>query len=567
MQPEDLESIVRAIIAGGESFYTEFKTAWEFTPDGERRPRAIGDVAADVGRTVVAFANAEGGDLLVGVEDSGAVTGVPFEAEKLLYLLQSPRHHVEGADLGVRVHEARVDGRTVLLFRVSEHGEGVVVTSDGRCLLRRDARSVPVAPKEVERRRSRVLGDVGYEAEPVSAAVLEDLDETLLLDAARARIPISDLESILRYWNLAESRNGTLVLRRAALLLFARQPLRWHANNRIRIRRVHGDDEGYGRWLRSREQEVVGPIVGALRDALRVLARGLEVERQGQQSLFTTGHTLPTAAVEECLVNALIHRNYAIEGQAVEVLLYPDHVEFRSPGGLPEPITLADLRALRRVHRSRNPIIMRVMRDLGWARDQGEGMRRIFGAMRQVELHVPDLELVGDTFVVRLGTRSVYDEATQAWIAAYGPFGLQPEERKYLVTLRQHGGRLSTDRLARALGQGFDDTKRHLVRLERKGMVWHRHKSRTFHVVEPLEVPFELAFRRLSDAGVPLSADTTFDRQDLARVAGHPDDRSLADLITRWKEANVLAPAGRGRWRYGTSLLEYGRKRSRQGGS
>lgn len=563
-------ALIETIIAAGESYYAEFKSAWHYGPEG-RRERDIRDVAKDVAEAVVAFSNSDGGDLLVGVEDDGAVTGVPWDGERLRYLVSAPTELVmaEGG-VGVQVRTARLEGKTVLLFRVAEVAGEPVVTVDGRCLWRRGARTEPVPPKEIQRRREQVLGDVAYESTPVPEATLADLDADFLLDAFGTRfghhpgqrhlIKVDDagITHALRYWNLAEVRNGSTVLRRAALLLFASDPLRWHPNNRIRFRRIQGEKEGFGQELRTRDQEVVAPIVSQLPSALSLLLRTLEVERR-EESLFSTAQLLPTEAVEECLVNAVAHRNYAIEGQAIEVLFYPDRLEVVSPGRLPEPITVADLKRQRGVHRSRNPILMRVLRDLGWSRDQGEGMRRIFGSMRQVELNVPELEERAGSFIVRLSTSSVYDEATQAWIAAYGPFGLRPEDRKYVVALRDAGGSLSVDRLARQLGEPFDETKNHLVRLERQGIAWHGYRSRTYHVVEATNVPHERAYRAMADAETEPGGDTVLKRNDLRALAGlaEDDERGLAALVTRWQQAGILRPAGKGRWRLGTSFLEY----------
>lgn len=555
----ELEHVIRTLIAGGESYAVEFKTAWEFGPEG-KVPRPLKSVAKDIGEALVAFANTDGGDLLVGVEDSGAITGVPWEGDELMYLVQAPRHQVKDADLGARVHDVEIDGKRVLLFRVGEHPGAVVVTADGRCLWRRGApaRTEPVPPDEIARRRHHRLGDTAYEAQLVHEATLDDIEVPTELLASKPHLSgLGDLRTLLRYWNLSEGRNGSLSLRRAALLLFAKEPLRWHPNNRLRIRRVHGPTEGFGRQLGTREVEVLGPIVRIIPKAIATLRSNLEVEAR-TTSLFTTAQVLPPEAVDECIVNAVAHRNYAIEGAAIEVLLFPDRVEFKSPGKLPEPLTPEDLRKQQGAHRSRNPLIMRVLRDLGWSRDQGEGMRRIFGSMAQVELHTPELEQSADTFIVRLSTRSRYDEKTQAMLAAYGPFGLEPHERKYIVALSRAGGRLSVDKLARTLGVSFDTAKRTLTELDRKGLVWHGARSRTYHLVSPLSVPHERALRRLRKAGVPIQASIVVPTGKLSSIFG-------VKALDSLRESGITTPAGKGQWKLGSSLLEYARQRDASG--
>lgn len=266
--------------------------------------------------------------------------------------------------------------------------------------------------------------------------------------------------------------------------------------------------------------------------------------------------------MEGALVNAVVHRNYAVEGQAIEILLHPSHVEFRSPGGIPEPLTLADLlRQERGVHRARNPVMMRVLRDLGWTRDQGEGIQRIFGSIRQAELHEPELEVEADTFIVRLSTRSIYDEAIQSWISAYSPFNLRPEERRYVIALRKSGGTCSVDKLARSLDEAYDTTKKALEGLEHRSIVWHAKKSRAYHLVEPLQIPFERAFQRLSGRGQSVDTSTRLDRDALGALFSTANQPELSTAITRWKEQGILAPDGRGQWKLGPGMLEYARHR------
>src|SRR5690606_22915554 len=149
-------------------------------------------------------------------------------------------------------------------------------------------------------------------------------------------------------------------------------------------------------------------------------------------------------------------------------------------------------------------------------------MSRIFGSMRQVELHEPELEEHADTFTVRLSTRSLHDEATQAWMASYGPFGLQPAERRYVVALRRAGGRLSIDKLARQLDESFDQVKDALEGLERRAFVWHPKRSRAYRLVEPFNVLHERVYRAMSGLMVfigQLDRNLVLARGDIALAA------------------------------------------------
>lgn len=565
---DDDAAVIRALIADGESLYVELKSAWIYDAEG-KRPRPLSEVAEDIAETIVAFANADGGDLVIGVEDSGRITGIPFDEHDRIVLGQVPSRQVMGDDgrgVGASIREVEIDGLLVLWFRVAQHAGAPLAMRDGRYLMRRGKESSPVPPAEVERRRARILGDGGYEIEPVPQATLDDLDLELMRDLTQSTPHLRQFEDpkrLLRYWGLVDGRNGSTIPRRAALLMFARDPLRWHANNRIRIRWVLGNDPEYGADRRTREREVIDAIPRLLSQVKQVVGAALERESL-QDGLFRTSTLVPETALMECLVNAVVHRNYAVLGQAIEILLYPYHVEIRSPGGIPEPLTIEDLRNAQErgnVHRSRNPVMMRVLRDLGWTRDQGEGIRRIFDSIRQAELREPELEVVADTFIVRLSTRSIYDEATQSWISAYAPFKLRPEERRYVIALRKAGGKLSVDRFARSLDEPYDTTKQALADLETRGIVWHAKQSRAYHLVEPLHVPFERAFQRLSQLSVSVDASTRLTRDALGTLFATKAQAELSTAITLWKEQGILAPEGRGHWKLGPGMLTYARQR------
>jgi ATP-dependent DNA helicase RecG len=89
----------------------------------------------------------------------------------------------------------------------------------------------------------------------------------------------------------------------------------------------------------------------------------------------------PEFAWKEAVLNAIAHRDYATNGSCVEVWLYDDRMEVKSPGGLLQELSLDDIVGRRRVHASRNPRITRVLVDLGFMRDQGEGIPRMFDEM------------------------------------------------------------------------------------------------------------------------------------------------------------------------------------------
>ena len=97
-------------------------------------------------------------------------------------------------------------------------------------------------------------------------------------------------------------------------------------------------------------------------------------------------------------MNAIAHRDYSREGTPIEIVVYDDRMEFRSPGGLLSGITIDDLKSLSRVHETRNGLVARTLRESGYIREMGEGIMRMFGAMRDNDLVDPELSSSTDRF-------------------------------------------------------------------------------------------------------------------------------------------------------------------------
>ncbi|MCY3763742.1 MAG: ATP-binding protein, partial [Gemmatimonadetes bacterium] len=104
----------------GESHFREFKSALEGSE--RKRRRQVSLVARDIGETLVSFANADGGTLIIGVEDDGSVSGLPYGQDKLEVLENAPNTHVH-ADTplpGVRTRLVPIRNETVLVFEVQK---------------------------------------------------------------------------------------------------------------------------------------------------------------------------------------------------------------------------------------------------------------------------------------------------------------------------------------------------------------------------------------------------------------------------------------------------------------
>lgn len=464
---------VQLAIKIGESQYREFKSALH-GPPGDKRPRTVSEIAENIGNSLVAFANADGGELLVGVEDDGTITGIPFSGEKLGAIMEAPKQNVH-RDTPLpspRAVTIEIEGKTVAYFSVPKGTAFVYLTSSGRCLRREDSTSIPVPAERILGQR---LEDASrkWDRELEGAASLEDLDLGLIR-ATSAQISYGvSIEKFLQFFDLADFTYDGLKLRRAALLLFAKDVRRWHTGCFIRILVIRGQERLSGPDFNVVKDTVISENLMRLVDATwerLTLALSTQVQLT-QQVRFEQNFLYPQSACIEAITNAIVHRNYAIEGRGIEISIFQDRMEIASPGRLLSTISLQDLTALKGAHESRNPFVARVLREVGLVRELGEGIRRIFDLMKSSALAEPEFRDEVNQFVVGLRNTSLYEPKVKLWLSMFEKFSLD-EDQIAVLSLGFDGARFSTQDIINRLGLvDIDKVRTIITPLRSKGIL------------------------------------------------------------------------------------------------
>ncbi len=130
--------------------------------------------------------------------------------------------------------------------------------------------------------------------------------------------------------------------------------------------------------------------------------------------------TLPSPAVREAIINAVVHTDYSQRGAPIRVSLFDDRLEVENPGLLPVGLAIEDIR--RGVSKLRNRVLGRVFHELGFIEQWGSGIQRMTAACTDAGLAEPMLEEVGTHFRVTLSTvrqgRPAVDEIDQTILEA-----------------------------------------------------------------------------------------------------------------------------------------------------
>ena len=231
----------------GESHFREFKSAWLRNHGSTMAPRPLKDICRDIGEVLVAFANADGGELFVGVEDDGKITGIPHKTELLDAMGNAYVNYIHSDTPLPKPSQKIIDinDNKVLYFQISKSTESFAhLTSEGRCLQRFDRENRPVSAERIQMDRLE-KSSLEYDRQFILNASINDLD----LEEITGIIDHLDLgytpEKFLQIFDLAEY-SDELRLRKAALLLFSKNIVKWHPRCAIRIIRIRSTEFGIG---------------------------------------------------------------------------------------------------------------------------------------------------------------------------------------------------------------------------------------------------------------------------------------------------------------------------------
>lgn len=210
---------------------------------------------------------------------------------------------------------------------------------------------------------------------------------------------------------------------------------------------------------------------------LEILSLGWEhirqflVQRRLAGGSFQFHASYPEDVCREAFVNAVAHRDYSIEGRAIEILVFDDRLEIRNPGRILSTIDLSELRRGAGVHDSRNTYIARILRELDYMQEMGEGIRRINALMNGHELAPPTIDSLDHTFSITLSQRNIFSPAEQIWLDAFAEFQLTREE-KLIVLLGRAGNLISPAQIWEALDLVDTEQYRRVIeQLQTKGLM------------------------------------------------------------------------------------------------
>ena len=392
-------------------------------------------VPADIRDTIAAMAMTAGGLIVHGVDDRRRIVGCPLSQNTQDRITRIAME----CGVDVQIRQAAVADVEMTITAVPEVHGRIVTTPDGRLLRRVGGDSQPLRgdamARFVREREQRTAEDEPIVAFHGSALSLEAINQALTADA-RAAIGPDGIPRALVDLRVAIPASPPLdpSILRAAVVLFAKDPRDFLRGAAVRLVRRIGVGPQTG--PSAERVECAGPFADTIACCLDFITR------HGGQMEAVTGlrrealPTYPTVVVREAIVNALAHRDYGLSGATVDVTVWDDRVEVKSPGPLPGHITVDNMR---QEHYSRNPRIMGVLNTLGYVEEYGEGVDRMFREMESRLMEPPVFEATADSVTLTLRNRMLVDVDDQIWLSQLETNELTPDESRALVAARRHG--------------------------------------------------------------------------------------------------------------------------------
>lgn len=361
------------------------------------RPNAL-----QMAETLIAFANTEGGTLIIGLNDEGKLLRDPLESKTLEDALKDADSHCN-PPVGVgNWEQVQYDNGIIYAVRVPRSIELHALT-DGRVLIRHGANNRPLGGQEILRLASaKSTGD--FESEVVAGASKDDfsrkmVDEYLAKRAERTKRPYNGkLDDLFREIGALDADGKPTV---SGVLLFSEYPQHWLPQTGVVFAKFVGKtprgENGLAGY--TRREELTGPLPRLIESAWNLVWSEMAVSAVVQGLEREEKHEYPQFAVREAIVNAICHRDYRLKGRRIEIRMYADRLEVISPGGLPGFITVENIKD---EHFSRNPRIVNGLFQWGYIEELGLGIDRMMEVMKQAGHRPPYFDARPYSFAVTL---------------------------------------------------------------------------------------------------------------------------------------------------------------------
>jgi ATP-dependent DNA helicase RecG len=337
-------------------------------------------------KTIIAFANSAGGKIIVGVDDNKNIVGVddPLDMEErltnIIFDSITPRilpsiEIIPIDDKQLLAVEVFPCGNMPYFYRKLGRENGVFV---------RLGSSTRIADRDLINELERFANGIAFDSLPCYSASIDDLDIAYI----REQFPDKkhNDEQLLKTLKTVVEEQNKLIPTNGGIILFAKERTHFFDNLFIQCARFKG---------KTKEMFI---------DHIEMYEKPLEAIKQIE--IFLKKHALrgfaldgmkrvdkwniPLEALREVVINAIVHADYSVKGVPMRIAIYDDRIDVENAGNFLPGLTIEEI--ISGTSKIRNPMIVRVFKELGLVEQWGSGIPRIFGQITDLGLSTPKME-------------------------------------------------------------------------------------------------------------------------------------------------------------------------------
>ena len=365
---------VHALLRKGENSRLEFKSD------------AVSN--EELAIAMVSFLNGQGGTILLGVEDNAAVAGISGSTDKRMNAIYQVCQNRVKPPVIPEIDAIDVKGKTVLAISLEKGVQKpyYIVKNEKTLYYIRSGTTCRLATPDQIAILYANHPAVHYDVSPAPEVDLDHLDERRIRQYFTEIKHLTEKQYLDRRIPLclasriAATIEDRAVATLAGVLLFFREPSQFAASAGVRCAVFKGAHKDYAM---TDHKFLDGPLTpyspggvnveyGLIEDAIRFVESNIRTVSYMKGIRRISEPEYPIETLRESITNALVHRDYALLGGQIQVLIYSDRIEIRSPGRLPNTLTLEMVQT--GASFARNPVLMKFVENYGYVEHLGLGV-------------------------------------------------------------------------------------------------------------------------------------------------------------------------------------------------
>jgi ATP-dependent DNA helicase RecG len=308
------------------------------------------------------------------------------------------------------------------------------------------------------------------ERQPVPGARVSDLNLNAVRDhidiavKRRGYIGPTDPEAYLvEHGCLVYDANETLAPSLAGIVAFAREPHHWVSVCGIDVAEFNGPRPNTTDLLLSRQLR--GDLFTIIDRTVDLLWARINHRTHITGTERIEEHAYPLVVLRELTVNAVVHRDWSYVGSYIRIQIFPDRIEWISPGGFPGrmPRSGLTLETLLNAQVSRNPAIAQILYHAGRVESFGMGIDTVIDALQDMGARTPEVYDNGDIFLFRVWGQMLNDDTART-------ITMTPRQRRIVAEITARGA-CTTAELQMVLNENVRTIQRELRELVTAGII------------------------------------------------------------------------------------------------